>query len=177
MLNHKHSLLSKPSTSNTLTPKHYGPSTETPNNQDHQTATSEHRKNVDFQIIPSSSKPNRLSCSSIRKYLRCPGKILYKKGKAPKDPMPSVMSTKSYRTALIKNTKRKKNNEWICVYCDAEFTDDINSKSTWIECDECDIKMHVSCVPRSHMKDINFEWDGMGDGEIDFICEVCHQSQ
>ena len=113
----------------------------------------------------------------MKDYLHFPGKITYKR-KAPEEPIAHVIRRKQYREqAVKKNEKRKgKKKEWTCVYCGIEFSTDNRSKTVrkWINCDNCVREMHLSCVPKKHLRLIDFSMDDFEDDEeIDFLCEFC----
>ena len=106
------------------------------------------------------------------------GKIIYKKRKQPKEQPPAMMSTTKYRKYLLekenKKNKGKKNEDWKCCYCHILYSDEQKKRinSSWIECDNCDRKMHIKCIPRSYLNCIQFDITDLED-DVDFTCEAC----
>ena len=122
---------------------------------------------------PNSMKKESNLVNSIYKYY--PGKVEYKKRKAPTSPQKSVVSAKAFRVGLMEKTcnrRKKKSDVWSCVYCDISYDEDISNgrNKKWIACDNCEIKQHISCVPRSHLAVQNFDQE---EEENDFKCEKC----
>ena len=70
--------------------------------------------------------------------------------------------------------KKKKDDDWVCIYCGADFTSDQKKKSNikWTSCDSCERKMHFQCVPKKYFENIDFDFSNDED-EIDFLCEFC----
>lgn len=132
-----------------------------------------------LNISTSKNKQQERSTSAFAQYCYYPGKIVYKKKKAPETPLQNVISSQQFRVSVLNrnNKKKTKKNVWICVYCDIEFSADKKGKSNrkWINCDGCERKMHLDCVPRTHLASINFEED-TESAEVDFMCECCSQN-
>ena len=107
------------------------------------------------------------------------GRITYKKRKAPKDNIPSAVSSTRYRQFTLrkeqeKKAKKKKVEEWECVYCKVCWSEDKNAKKDrqWINCDSCERKMHVTCVSKQNRRLIKFDEETEGDN---FVCEACYK--
>ena len=158
----------QPSITATSTTKEPQPSTTaTSTPQEPQPSTS----GIKSKTLATLTIPN-----PVEKYLHYPAKILYKKRKAPATPLPSVISARQYRSQLLEKAKGQKDDDWLCVYCNHSWSNDKESKvmARWIDCDHCDKKMHISCLPKKHMNEICFDWDAMKNGEdVDFMCECC----
>ena len=124
--------------------------------------------------------PQKLSYHSKvpREYIFYEGKIEYKKRKAPANPQPSMLVGKEYRKYMVdkkeKGRKKKKGDEWWCIYCHINWNDDVNNNEgkKWIECDGCQRQMHTSCVPRKHKNLVNYD-SGDSEEEVNFECEFC----
>ena len=103
-------------------------------------------------------------------------KIEYKKRKSSENSKPSMLVTKEFRKYCVehKSKKKKSNNEWDCIYCKFSWTDDVklNRYSKWIECDQCPLKMHTSCVPKKHKEMISYDSEDSSE-EVVFSCEFC----
>ena len=106
------------------------------------------------------------------------GKITYKKRKAPKDRLPSAVSSTKYRKYVLQkennSKKKRKDNDWECIYCKELYSEnEKNCKNAkWINCDSCDKKMHVECVSKIYLEEVGFS---DCNEEVDFICECCFQ--
>ena len=110
-----------------------------------------------------------------REYIFYEGKIEYKKRKAPDNPQPSMLVSKEYRKYMVnKKTKKKKSNDWECMYCGISWTDDVNKgkERRWIECDSCSRQMHTLCVPKKHKETISYDSEDSSE-EVSFSCEFC----
>ena len=154
-----------------------------PNDQVHESSSFNNGASTSGTQPPSGSKYARIVSIDeidINKYIYYPGKIEYKKRKQT-TPIPSVVSSSTYRASVMSKAKKSKGAEWICVYCKKEWSeeDKKGEKYDWIGCDTCDRKMHIHCIPISHMNEINFEWESNNDAdeEVDFQCEVCLRSK
>ena len=103
------------------------------------------------------------------------GKIQYRKRK-PVNQLPAMISSKRYRSAVLSktnNVKRKKTDDWTCVYCQILWSEDnaSNIKKTWVKCDKCPLTMHFQCIPRTHAEKLSINIDNVN--ETDFCCESC----
>ena len=102
-----------------------------------------------------------------------PGKVKYKKRKPPAAPEMSVVSGKYARISMLsKPAKKKSCTQWICAYCDITYDEDVagNTNMKWIQCDNCQMKMHINCTPRAHLSSQNFDFE---EEENYFKCEKC----
>ena len=127
---------------------------------------------------PSSTKsPN--AHKGVLDYKFFPGKVIYKRKRSVNAPTPNVVSGNEFRKFLAqktdKKTKKKKGEEWTCIYCERTYSEDMKSKKNlkWIECDACKRQMHVSCMPKSFLVKVQLDQNG-DDEEVDFSCEFCN---
>ena len=108
-------------------------------------------------------------------------KITVKKRKQA--PKPSVISDIKFRIFTIDNEskKGKKNDpDWQCMYCHRRWSDDSNDgmETKWIDCDSCICQMHLDCVPKRHLRKINYDPSNDDEGQdVNFVCEVCLHSK
>ena len=107
------------------------------------------------------------------------GQIIHKKHKNPTQKIPSLISSEKFRKFLkdkeeAKLKTKKKKNDWICKYCSGSFSADKKAKREckWINCDSCNAKMHITCVPERHLHNSGYESNDEGD-EVAFLCETC----
>ena len=127
---------------------------------------------------PSSTKsPN--AYKGVLDYNFFPGKVIYKRKRSVNAPTPNVVSGNEFRKFLAqkndKKSKKKKGEEWTCIYCERTYSEDMKSKKSlkWIECDACKRQMHVSCMLKSFLVKVQLDQNG-DDGEVDFSCEFCN---
>ena len=106
------------------------------------------------------------------------GKIEYKKRKALKEPIPSMLVSKEYRSHVgNKKGKKNKSNEWECVYCSVIWSYDVKKGKVkkWIECDVCKHLMHTACVPNAHKEnniyDSEDSYQTMLFFRVNFVCD------
>ena len=116
--------------------------------------------------------------STSYKHVYWGGKIQYKKRKAPKEKLPSMISSKQYRSLVIKKaksgkSKKLKNTEWTCIYCDISWSEDKKGviEIMWVACDKCPLAMHFNCIPQAHKKVLGLKESNIK--ESDFMCEAC----
>ena len=99
--------------------------------------------------------------------------------------MPNVVSGKHYREFLMQQnearSKKKKDTECTCVYCEGTYSKDKKNKKNlkWIDCDDYNRKMHVSCTPRTHLVKVHLE-ESREDEEVDLMvlfnsCVFCYR--
>ena len=106
------------------------------------------------------------------------GKIQFKKRKAPVNQLPSMISSKQYRSLVLnktKNVKRRKtaSDDLICAYCQRLWSEDNSShvRSVWVKRDKCPLTMHFRCIPHSHTE--KFHINVANVEEEEFCCESC----
>ena len=163
-------LSQNPSTSRLPSLVEYNPSTNTESAPSVSSIT-------DVLMIPSTSTTPPFDPKEIEKdYKFWDGKLVLKKRKEPVQRRPSILSGSKYRKFYFQEeSKKKKKNgsDWICSYCNISWSEDKKKKRDlqWIECDQCDLKMHTKCIPTSHKNAVNLLDDI--DGETDFLCEGC----
>ena len=65
------------------------------------------------------------------------------------------------RSKIQQKRKRKPEN-WICVYCDRALEkDEENGKERdWTKCDKCKIEMRYDCITRNHLYETGFTVQG-----------------
>ena len=136
-------------------------------------STSSSSSNVRTTLVEQKKVKQSTLINSIYKFY--PGKVEYKKHKKPSSPQRSIVSGQKFRIDNIKKniSKKTKNGDvWVCAYCDVLYDDDMknNLNVQWIECDDCQVTQHISCLPKSHLTIQNFD---MNADENDFRCEMC----
>ena len=134
---------------------------------------------IDHCAEQNTVPPNiESSLNSSRDHIFFEGKITYRKRKEPEDQPPTVMSmTKYWKWVLQKENKKKKGKKsenWKCCYCHILYLNEKKKKgdSSWIECHNCDRKMHIKCIPKTCLTAINFNITDIED-DVDFTSEAC----
>ena len=100
--------------------------------------------------FPSNQIPLQ-AAASTKDNVFWEGKIIYKR-KAPKDRLPSCVSSSKFGKHILEKQQSKKKTwkskyDWECVYCHGLFSEESNigNNAKWINCDTCDRKIQMYC--------------------------------
>ena len=135
----------------------------------------------DSLVSPTSKKDKNVSYHKFasKEFIFKSPKVTIKKRKS--DPNKSFnVTSKKFRKSIVekdKDTKKKKKyNEWKCIYCARLWSHDNEDgdETMWINCDECNLEMHIDCIPKGHLDAINFECPDSNEN-VNFICEICSE--
>ena len=98
---------------------------------------------------------------------------MIKKKQINVSPVSVVISSGSFRKSVFEKGSKKRKSDWQCVYCNKFNSDEKRGNQTkWITCDNCNLKMHVKCLPNDHRNFMELCMESVEEG-LGFQCEIC----